>query len=107
MKTIRMSILLASMAGAASLFAAIPVSMSASSSWDSGESVFYTGERELPSTYRFMSPTGIEGRGFDVFNSGKGVKIEDFAPAYVGTSLGSGASDGWDVFRVGEGDPLP
>jgi hypothetical protein len=107
MKTIRMSVLLASMVGAVSLFAAIPVSMSASSSWATGDSVFYTGERELPGTYRFMPPTGTEGYGFDVLNSGKGVKIEDFAPAYVGTSLGSGASDGWDVFRAGEGDPLP
>jgi hypothetical protein len=107
MKTIRMSILLASVVGAASLFAAIPVSMSASSSWATGDSVFYTGERELPGTYRFTSPTGTEGQGFDVLNAGEGVKIEDFAPAYVGTSLGLEASDGWDVFRVGEGDPLP
>lgn len=107
MKTIRMSIMLASMVGAASLFAAIPVSMSASPGWDTGDSVFYTGERELPGTYRFTPPTGSEGHGFDVFNSGEGLKIGDFAPAYMGTSLGLEASGGWDVFRVGEGDPLP
>jgi hypothetical protein len=98
------------MAGAASLFAAVPVSMSASPEWDgfnTGEGVVYTGERKLVGTYRITPPTGTEGQGFDAFRSGDGVKIEDFAPAYVGTSLGSDASGGWDVFRAGEGDPLP
>jgi hypothetical protein len=103
MKAIRTSIALASMAGAASLFVAIPVSMSASPEWD----VIYTGERELVGSYQMTSPTGAEGQGFDTFHSGDGVKIEDFAPAYVGTSLGSEASGGWDTFRAGEGDALP
>lgn len=104
MKTVRMSVALASMVGATTLFLA-PVSLSATPGmgWD----VFYTGEGERISTYQMTPATGIEGQGFDVFNVGDGVKIENFAPAYVGTSLGSEASDGWDVFRVGEGDPLP
>jgi hypothetical protein len=107
MKTVRMSVALATMVGAATLFLA-PVSMSAN--WDafnSGEGEFYTGERLLPSSYRMTPATGTEGQGFDVFHVGDGVKVDDFSKAYVGTSLGSEASDGWDVFRVGEGDPLP
>jgi hypothetical protein len=71
--------------------------------WD----VFYTGEGERPSTYQMAPATGAEGRGFDLFNSGDGVKVEAFEKAYVGTSLGSKASDGWDVFRAGQGDPVP
>lgn len=106
MKTVRMSPVLASMAGAATLFLAVPVSMSASP--DTGWDVFYTGESEpISRSYQRATPTGTEGQGFDVFNSGDGVKVEDFQKAYMGTSLGSEASGGWDVFRTGEGDPLP
>jgi hypothetical protein len=105
MKTVRMSFMLASMVGAATLFLAVPVSMSATPGmgWD----VFYTGEGERISTYQMTPATGSEGQGFHQFNVGDGVKVEDFSKAYIGTSLGSEASDGWDVFRVGEGDPLP
>ena len=106
MRTIRMSVALATMAGAASLFLVVPVSTSASP--DMGWEVFYTGEGEpISSSYQRTAATGTEGQGFDLFNSGDGVKVEDFAPAYRGTSLGSEASGGWDVFRIGDGDPLP
>lgn len=108
MKTIRMSRVLASMVGAATLFLMVPVSMSASPGmgWD----VIYTGEGEsIPaesSSYRSSAPG--QGSGFDLFNTGEGVKIADFESAYMGTAMGSEASGGgWDVFRSGEGDPLP
>ncbi len=106
MKTIRMSRVLASMVGAASLFLITPASLADAPGmgWD----VFYTGEGEpISGSYQRTSPAGTEGQGFDVFRAGDGVKIEDFQQAYVGTSMGSEASDGWDVFRAGEGDPLP
>lgn len=105
MKTIRMSVVLASLVGAVTLFLS-PASMSAAPGmgWD----VFYTGEGEpIASSYQRTPATGLEGKGFDVFNAGRGVKVADFEKAYVGTSLGSKASDGWDVFRAGQGDPLP
>jgi len=104
MKTIRMSFVLASLAGAASLLLVAPVSMSASPSegWDDG--YFYTGE---PITAETSSYQSAAPQGFDLFNSGEGVKVEDFASAYMGTSMGSAASGGWDVFRIGDGDPLP
>ena len=105
MKTIRMSVVLASMAGAATLFLVVPVSMSASPGM--GWEVFYTGEGEPITTEGSSYQSSAPGQGFDLFNTGDGVKVEDFSPAYIGTSLGSEASDGWDVFRVGEGDPLP
>lgn len=106
MKTIRMSVVLASMLGAATLLV-VPVSMSASPGM--GWEVFYTGEGEPITTEgsSYQSSAPGQGHGFDLFNSGEGVKVDDFSPAYIGTSLGSEASDGWDVFRVGEGDPLP
>lgn len=106
MKTIRMSVALASMMGAAALLLA-PVAMSEWDAFHSGEGEFYTGERILPGSYRMTPATGTEGQGFDAFRVGDGVKVDDFSKAYIGTSLGSEASDGWDVFRVGEGDPLP
>jgi hypothetical protein len=106
MKTIRMNVALASMMGAATLLLA-PVAMSEWDAFHSGQAEFYTGERELPGSYRMTAATGTEGQGFDVFHVGDGVKVDDFSKAYIGTSLGSEASDGWDVFRVGEGDPLP
>jgi hypothetical protein len=106
MKTVRMSRALAGMVGAASLFLVIPVSLSDSPGmgWD----VFYTGEGEpISRSYERAPATGTEGQGFDLFHSGDGVKLDDFQNAYIGTSMGSEASDGWDVFRAGEGDPLP
>lgn len=107
MKTIRMSVVLASMVGAATLLLAVPVSMSASpgSEWDDYfYSGFYSGE---PITTRTSSYQSSASQEFDVFNSGDGEKVEDFQKAYMGTSLGSEASAGWDIFRAGEGDPLP
>jgi hypothetical protein len=101
MKTIRMSVVL----GAATLFLVVPVSMSASPGM--GWEVLYTGEGEPITTEGSSYQSSAPGQGFDLFNSGEGVKVEDFSPAYIGTSLGSEASGGWDVFRVGEGDPLP
>jgi hypothetical protein len=105
MKTVRMSRALATMVGAASLFLMVPVSLSEvpGEGWD----VFYTGEGEPISNYQRTLATGAEGQGFDAFNVGDGVKIDAYQQAYMGTSMGSGASDGWDTFRVGEGDPLP
>lgn len=103
--TIRISRLLAGLVGAASLLLA-PVSMAEWDAFSSGQAEFYTGERELPSSYRMTPATGTEGQGFDVFRTGDGLKVEDFERAYMGTS-GSEASDGWDVFHVGQGDPLP
>ena len=106
MKTVRMSRVLAGMVGAASLFLVIPASLSDAPGM--GWEVFYTGEGEpLSRSYQRAAATGTEGQGFDLFHSGDGVKLEDFEQAYTGTSMGSQASDGWDVFRVGEGDPLP
>jgi hypothetical protein len=105
MKTIRMSRALASMVGAASLFLVIPAALSEEMNWETG---FYTGERgPISRSYERTAATGTEGQGFDALRSGDGVKLEDFHKAYIGTSMGSEASDGWDVFRVGEGDPLP
>jgi hypothetical protein len=108
MKTIRMSRMLASMVGVATLILMVPISMSASPSkgWDT----YYTGEDEPitaeSSSYRSSAPG--QGSGFDLFNGGEGVKIADFESAYMGTAMGSEASGaGWDVFRSGEGDPLP
>lgn len=100
MKTVRVSVALASVAGA-TLFLVVPVSMSASPAWDGA---FYTGEpiTTETSSYRSSAP-----QGFDVFNAGDGVKVEDFQKAYMGTSMDSEASGGWDVLRAGEGDPLP
>ena len=106
MKTIRMSRMLASMLGAASLFLVVPVSMSTTPGmgWD----VFYTGEGEPITVESSSYQDAAAGQGFDLFNSGDGVKLEEFASAYRGTSLDSQASGGgWDVFRVGDGDPLP
>lgn len=103
--TVRISRLLASLVGVASLLLA-PVSMAEWDAFNSGQVEAYTGERELPSTYRMTPATGAEGKGFDVFRIGDGVKVNDFERAYMGTS-GSAASDGWDVFHVGQGDPLP
>lgn len=106
MKTVRMSFALASLVGAATMLLVIPSSMAATPGM--GWGVFYTGEGEpISSSYQRASATGAEGQAFDVFSMGDGVKIEDFQKAYTGTSLASGASAGWDVFRVGEGDPLP
>jgi len=109
MKTIRMSSVLAGMVGAATLFLMAPVAMSASPGmeWDvtnyTGEGVPIAAES---SSYRSSAPG--QGSGFDLFNTGEGVKIEEFASAYMGTAMGSEASGGgWDVFRSGEGDPLP
>lgn len=104
MKTIRMSRVLASILGAGALLLG-PVSMSASPGmgWDA----FNSGDGERIGSSQMITPSGYEGQGFDLFHSGDGVTVENFMPAYRGTSLGSEASDGWDVFRVGEGDPLP
>jgi hypothetical protein len=105
MKTVRISRALASMVGAASLFLVLPVALSEEMNWETG---FYTGEGgSISRSYERTAATGIEGQGFDALRSGDGVKLEDFHKAYIGTSMGSEASDGWDVFRVGEGDPLP
>lgn len=103
MKTIRMSVVLASMVGAATLLLVVPVSMSASpgSEWDV---YFYSGEPIMTRTSSYQSSAP---QGFDVFNVGDGVKVEDFQEAYMGTSMDSEASGGWDVLRAGEGDPLP
>jgi len=107
MKAIRMSSVLASMVGAAMLFLMVPVSMSASPGmgWDV---VFYTGEGEPitaeSSSYQSSAPG--QGSGFDLFNTGEGVKIEDFASAYMGTAMSEASGGGWDIFRSGEGDPL-
>lgn len=106
MKTIRMSVAIATMAGAASLFLMVPVSTSASPGmeWE----VFYTGEGEpISSSYQRTAATGAEGQGFDLFYAGDGVKVEDFRQSYMGTSMGADASGGWDVFHIGDGDPLP
>jgi queuine/archaeosine tRNA-ribosyltransferase len=93
------------MVGAASLFLVIPVGLSEEMNWETG---FYTGEGgSISRSYERAAATGTEGQGFDALRSGDGVKLEDFQKAYIGTSMGSEASDGWDVFRVGEGDPLP
>jgi hypothetical protein len=102
MKTVRMSRVLASIVGAASLVLMIPVSLSATSEWE----VFYIGESNTVCE-SCLPATGDEGKGFDAFNSGDGVKVDDFHKAYIGTSMGSQASGGWDVFRIGDGDPLP
>jgi len=104
MKTIRMSRVLASILGAGALVLS-PLSMSASAGmgWDA----FNSGDGDRISSSGMATPSGYEGQGFDLFHSGDGVSVENFTPAYRGTSLGSEASDGWDVFRVGEGDPLP
>lgn len=109
MKTIRMSRVWASVAGATALLLVIPVSMSATPGMGWGEEgAFYTGERApYGSSYQRTPATGTEGQGFDVFRAGDGVKIDDFEQAYMGTSMGGEASGGWDVFRTGEGDPLP
>jgi len=105
MKIIRMSFILASLVGAASLFLVVPVSMSATAGM--GWEVFYTGEGEPITTESSSYQSAAPVQGFVLFNSGDGVKVEDFEPAYRGTSLGSEASSGWDTFRVGDGDPLP
>lgn len=100
MKTVRMSRVVAGIVGAASLFLVIPVSLS-------GDVFYrYTGER-VSGSYQRAPETGTEGKGFEVFNIGGGVKIDDFQKAYVGTSMGAAASDGWDIFHVRQGDPLP
>ena len=105
MKTVRISRVLASMVGAASLFLVVPVSQSATAGgWEEG--IFYTGDR-ISSSYQAAPATGNEGKGFDLFRVGDGVRVSDFQKAYMGTSMGSAASDGWDVFHVGQGDPLP
>lgn len=105
MKTIRMSRVLASMAGAASLFLVIPGSLSAT---PGGWATFYTGDPPpISGSYQRTPATGMEGKGFDVFRVGDGVKVEDFEKAYMGTSMGSKGGDGWDVFRIGQGDRLP
>lgn len=104
MKTVRMSRMLASMLGATSLFLVVPVSMSATPgmAWD----IFYTGEGEPITVSSYQDAAA--GQGFDLLNSGEGVRLEEFASAYRGTALGAQASGGgWDVFRVGDGDPLP
>lgn len=65
MKTIRMSIAIASM------FLMVPASMAAEPgmSWD----VFYTGEGEpISRSYERSPATGTEGLGFDVFRVGEG-----------------------------------
>lgn len=111
MKTIRMSVVLASMVGAATLFLTVPAAMSASpdSAWD----VFiYTGESATEGSSYMGTAMGSEpGYGFNLFNSGEGEKVEDFAQAYVGTSMGSEARGGWDLFNAREpgedGEPLP
>ncbi|MCD6705658.1 MAG: hypothetical protein LT080_04280 [Thiobacillus sp.] len=107
MKIIRMSRVLAGMLGATTLFLMVPLSMSASPGmeWDT----LYTGEGESitaeSSSYRSSAPG--QGSGFDLFNAGEGVKIADFESAYMGTAMEEASGAGWDVFRSGEGDPLP
>jgi hypothetical protein len=108
MKSIRKSVVLASLAGAVVLTLAVPAAMSAvpGMGWDA----FRSGDGEpIPesSAYLGTSMDPAPTLGFDVFYSGDGVRVEDFQKAYMGTSLGSEASDGWDVFGIGEGDPLP
>jgi hypothetical protein len=105
MKTIRMSSVLAGMLGAATLLLMVPLSMSASPGmeWET----YYTGEGE-PITAESSSYRSSAGSGFDLLNSGEGVRIADFESAYMGTAMGSEVSGGgWDLFRSGEGDPLP
>lgn len=105
MKTIRMSSVLAGMLGAATLLLMVPLSMSASPGmeWET----YYTGEGE-PITAESNSYRSSSGSGFDLFNSGEGVRIAVFESAYMGTAMGSEVSGGgWDPFRSGEGDPLP
>lgn len=105
MKTIRMSSVLAGMLGAATLLLMVSLSMSASPGmeWET----YYTGEGE-PITAESSSYRSSAESGFDLFNSGEGVRIADFESAYMGTAMGSEVSGGgWDLFRSGEGDPLP
>jgi hypothetical protein len=106
MKTVRISVVLASITGAASLLLAAPaLSATPGMGWD----VFYTGEGErIESSYdQATGLSAVPGQGFDAFRSGDGVRISSFDKAYMGTSLGSAATAGWDTFRVGDGDALP
>lgn len=108
MKTIRMSVVLAGMVGAATLFLA-PISMSGTAGLGWSLSGSNTEESEpISGAYHVSTMASAPGLGFDVFIGVDGVKVEDFSSAYMGTSLGSEASgSGWDVFRIGDGDPLP
>ncbi len=103
MKTVRMSVALASMAGAALLVLAVPVTQAAT--WDN----FYSNaSKPLPSSStQQIASTASPGQGFDIYNSGDGVKIGAHEQAYMGTSLGSAASSGWDIYQMGEGDRVP
>lgn len=108
MKTVRMSVVLASMAGAASLFLGVPAAMSASPevAWE----FYYIGENPPAAegaSYQGTSMASAPDEGFDLFNVNAIAKNERSSQAYMGTSLESGATSGWDVFRVGEGDSLP
>lgn len=104
MTTIRTSLLLAGMIGVASLVVA-PVSTAASPGmgWD----VFYTGEGESITTDSSSYQSPAAGQGFDLFNTGDGVRVDDFMPSYQGTAMGSEPRGGWDVFGIGDGEPLP
>ena len=105
MKTIRMSVVLAGLLGAATL-SMVPAAMSGSAStgWD----VFRAGAGE---SLIVTSAMGSEaGQGLDPFYSGDGVRIDDFAQAYMGTSQSDASGGGWDVFRsrsTEASDPLP
>ncbi|MCA1978584.1 MAG: hypothetical protein LDL19_05040 [Thiobacillus sp.] len=107
MKTVRMSTVLASLAGAASLLLMVPASLSASvgQGWDTFKA--REGEPISAAAYQGTSMGAGVGQGFDAFAAGDGVRIGAYEKAYMGTSLGSSASSGWDVFHAGDGDPLP
>ena len=73
--------------------------------WD----LFHSGDGE-PVIYRSYDGTRLTpapGMGFDSFRSGDGQTVEDYSQAYRGTSTGAEIPGGWDVFRVGDGEPLP
>lgn len=104
MKTVRMSVALAGMAWAALLVLAVPVSQAAT--WDN----FYSNaSKPLPSSStQQVASAASPGQGFDIYNTGSGARIERFEQqAYMGTSLGSEASHGWDVYQMGGGDRVP
>lgn len=103
MKTIRMSIALASMVGAASFFLVAPAATSASpgKGWD----IFWGEPIATESSYE-RTVSAAPSQGFDLFNTGYGTKVGDFEHAYMGTSQGSAASSGWDIYNMREGDPV-
>lgn len=99
MKTVRMNVALA--AGAAFLVLAAPVAQA----WDN----FYSNAaRPLPRTAQQVESATAPGQGFDIYNTRSGARIEGFAQqAYMGTSMGSSATHGWDIYQMRQGDRVP